>query len=275
MNITHCSGPLIMGILNVTPDSFSDGGQYNNLQAAVNQGKQMIDEGADIIDIGGESTHPGSDRVDVEKQIERVVHIINAISETKPEHVKLSIDTTRSKVAEAALDAGAQVVNDISGGNDDPEIIALCAEKGCPYIIMHMLGRPETMQNDPKYDDVVSEIKSFLEGRIEQCIKANISENNIIIDPGIGFGKTREHNWTLLKNLKSFVDTGHTVLLGTSRKRFMGTVCTVNTPSELIGATTATTALGVQAGVKIFRVHDVKPNRQAADVAWAILNQSS
>ncbi|MCZ6803756.1 MAG: dihydropteroate synthase [Proteobacteria bacterium] len=275
MNITHRNGPLIMGILNVTPDSFSDGGQYNNLQAAVNQGKQMIDEGADIIDVGGESTRPGSDRVDVEEQIERVVHIINAISETKPGHVELSIDTTRSKVAEAALDAGAQMVNDVSGGNDDPDIINLCAEKACPYIIMHRLGTPETMQNDPRYDDVVSEIKSFLEGRIEQCLCAGITENNIIIDPGIGFGKTREHNWTLLKNLKSFVDTGHTVLLGTSRKRFMGTVCTVNTPSELIGATTATTALGVQAGVKIFRVHDVEPNRQAADVAWAILNQSN
>jgi len=275
MNITHRNGPLIMGILNVTPDSFSDGGQYNNLQAAVNHGKQMIDEGADFIDIGGESTRPGSERVCVEEQIDRVVHIIKRISETKPEHVGLSIDTTRSKVAEAALDAGAQFVNDVSGGNDDPEIITLCADKRCPYIIMHMLGTPETMQNDPRYDDVVSDIKSFLVGRIEQCIKAGIAENNIIIDPGIGFGKTQKHNWTLLNNLKSFVDIGHTVLLGTSRKRFMGTICTVNTPSELIGATTATTALGVQAGVKIFRVHDVKPNRQAADVAWEILSQSS
>ena len=274
MNITDRDAPLIMGILNVTPDSFSDGGQFNNLDAAVNHGKQMIDEGADFIDIGGESTRPGSERVSVEEQIERVVHIIKAISETKPEHVEISIDTTRSKVAEAALFAGAQIVNDVSGGNDDPEIIKLCADKQCPYIIMHMLGSPGTMQHDPVYGDIVSEIKLFIETRASDCIRAGIDENNIVIDPGIGFGKTREHNLTLLNNLKAFVDTGHPVLLGTSRKRFMGTICQVNTPSELIGATTATTALGVQAGVKIFRVHDVKPNRQAADVVWKLLNQS-
>lgn len=272
MSILHRDGPLIMGILNATPDSFSDGGQFNNVEAAVHQGKKMIDEGADIIDIGGESTRPGSERVSVEEQIERVVHIINAISETKPAHVEISIDTTRSKVAEAALSSGASIVNDVSGGNDDPEIIKLCADKKCPYIIMHMLGSPETMQSDPVYDGVVSDIKIFLETRIEDCIKAGIDRNNIIIDPGIGFGKTREHNLTLLKNLNSFVNTGSPVLLGTSRKRFMGSICPVNTADELIGATAATTALGVNAGVKIFRVHDVKPNRQAADVAWAILN---
>ncbi len=261
-----------MGILNVTPDSFSDGGQYNNLEAAVNHGKKMIDEGADIIDIGGESTRPGSERISIEEQIERVVHIVKAISETKPGHVQISIDTTRSKVAEAALDAGASIVNDVSGGNDDPEIINLCADKNCPYIIMHMLGTPETMQNKPAYNDVVSEIKHFLESRVEDCIKAGVDKDNIVIDPGIGFGKTKEHNLMLLNNLNAFVKTGYTVLLGTSRKRFMGSICTVNTADELIGSTAATTALGVQAGVKMFRVHDVKPNRQAADVAWAILN---
>lgn len=275
MSILQRAGPLIMGILNATPDSFSDGGQFNNIEAAINHGKRMIDEGADIIDIGGESTRPGSERVSVEDQIERVVPIINAISETLPDHVEISIDTTRSKVAEAALNSGATIVNDVSGGNDDPEIIDLCADKKCPYIIMHMLGSPETMQSDPVYSNVVSEIKVFLESRIEDCIKAGIDKNNIVIDPGIGFGKTREHNLTLLKNLKSFVDTEHSVLLGTSRKRFMGSICPVNTAEELIGATAATTALGVHAGVKIFRVHDVKPNRQAADVAWSILNQTS
>jgi dihydropteroate synthase len=272
MNIINKETPLIMGILNVTPDSFSDGGQFNNIEAAVNHGKQMIDEGADIIDIGGESTRPGSERVSVEEQIERVVHIIKALSETIPEHVQISIDTTRSKVAEAALDAGAHIVNDVSGGNDDPEIIGLTADRKCPYIIMHMQGTPETMQHDPSYNDVVSDIKFFLETRVTDCIKAGIDEKNITIDPGIGFGKTRDHNLILLNNLKSFVDTGYPVLLGTSRKRFMGTICTVNSADELIGATTATTALGVRVGVKMFRVHDVKPNRQAADVAWAILN---
>jgi dihydropteroate synthase len=272
MSILRKKGPLIMGILNVTPDSFSDGGQFNNIKAAINQGKKMIDEGADIIDIGGESTRPGSERISVAEQIERVVHIIKAISETIPEHVQISIDTTRSKVAEAALNSGAKIVNDVSGGNDDREIITLCAEKKCPYVIMHMQGSPETMQHNPAYDDVISNIKYFLETRVNDCIKAGIDGDNIVIDPGIGFGKTREHNLTILKNLKIFVETGYSVLLGTSRKRFMGSICTVNTAGELIGATTATTALGVQAGVKIFRVHDVKPNRQAADVAWTILN---
>ncbi len=272
MSMLNKETPLIMGILNVTPDSFSDGGRFTNIELAVNHGKQMIDEGADIIDIGGESTRPGAERVSIEDQIERVVHIIEAISETIPQHVQISIDTTRSKVAEAALNAGAHIVNDVSGGNDDPEIINLCADRNCPYIIMHMQGSPETMQNDPTYDDVVADIKLFLENRIGDCIKAGIDKKNIVIDPGIGFGKTREHNLTLLKNLNVFVNTGYSVLLGTSRKRFMGSICTVNSPNELIGATTATTALGVQAGVKIFRVHDVKVNRQAADVAWAILN---
>lgn len=274
MSILHRDGPLIMGILNVTPDSFSDGGQFNNIEAAIHHGKRLIDEGADIIDIGGESTRPGSDRVSVKDQIERVVPIINAISETLPDHVEISIDTTRAKVAEAALSSGATIVNDVSGGNDDPEIINLCADKKCPYIIMHMQGSPETMQNDPSYDDVVSDIKLFLETRVSDCIKAGVDEKNIVIDPGIGFGKTREHNLTLLKNLKVFSDTDYHVLLGTSRKRFMGSICTVNSADELIGATTATTALGVKAGVKMFRVHDVKPNRQAADVAWAILNST-
>ena len=272
MSILHRDGPLIMGILNVTPDSFSDGGQFNNIAAAINHGKRMIDEGADIIDIGGESTRPGSKRVSVEEQIKRVVPIINAISETLPGHVEISIDTTQSKVADAALSAGASIVNDVSGGNDDAEILKLCADKKCPYILMHMLGSPETMQSDPVYNDVVSDIKLFLEARAEDCVKAGIDKDNIVIDPGIGFGKTREHNLVLLKNLQLFVDTEYSVLLGTSRKRFMGSICSVNTAEELIGATAATTTLGVQAGVKIFRVHDVKPNRQAADVAWAISN---
>jgi dihydropteroate synthase len=187
--------------------------------------------------------------------------------------VQISIDTTHSKVAEAALNVGAEIVNDISGGSDDPEIIQLCADRKCPYIIMHMQGTPETMQNNPTYDDVVSEIILFLKMRAGECIKAGIDENNIIIDPGIGFGKTEKHNLLLLKNLQIFVSTGYPVLLGASRKRFMGTICKVDIPSELMGATTATTVLGVDAGVKIFRVHDVKPNRQAADTAWAILNQ--
>ena len=273
MNNSSKSKPKIMGILNVTPDSFSDGGQFDSLDAAVEQGKRMINEGADIIDIGGESTRPGSKRISSEEQIERVAHIIKAISETKPKNVQISIDTTKASVADAAINAGAEIVNDVSGGNDDPEIIELCADKKCPYIIMHMQGTPETMQNNPTYNNVVSDILFFLQIRADKCIKAGIDKNNIIIDPGIGFGKTSEHNLTLLNNLNIFVNTGYSVLLGASRKRFMGEICNVNQPLELIGATTATTTIGVLAGVQIFRVHDVMQNRQAADTAWVILNQ--
>ena len=272
MNNSSKSKPKIMGILNVTPDSFSDGGQFDSLDAAVEQGKRLINEGANIIDIGGESTRPGSIRVSSEEQIERVVHIIKAINETKPKNVQISIDTTRSDVAEAALNLGAEIVNDVSGGNDDPEIIQLCDDRKCSYIIMHMQGTPETMQNNPTYNNVVSEILFFLETKAEKYIKAGINEDKIIIDPGIGFGKTSTHNLTLLNNLNIFVNSGYSVLLGASRKRFMGDICNVDTPLELIGATTATTVLGIQAGVEIFRVHDVKENRQAADTAWAILN---
>lgn len=272
MSIFNREGPLIMGILNVTPDSFSDGGKFTELADAINHGKQMIDEGADIIDIGGESTRPGSQRVSAAEQIARVVHIIEGISDNLPEHVSISIDTTRAEVAEAALNAGASIVNDVSGGNDDPAIIELCADKACPYIIMHMQGTPETMQDNPTYDDVVADIESFLVTRAEQCLKKGIAKNNLCIDPGIGFGKTRDHNLMLLNNLDKYVATGYPVLLGTSRKRFMGTICSVNSPEELVGATTATTTLGVMKGVKLFRVHDIKPNRQAADLAWAIMN---
>lgn len=261
-----------MGILNVTPDSFSDGGKYSSTESAISHAKQMIDEGADIIDIGGESTRPGSKRVAANEQIQRVAHIIAAIRETLPEQVSISIDTTRAKVAAAALNAGAVIVNDVSGGNDDPAMIDLCADAKCAYIIMHMQGSPETMQDDPGYDDVTEDIRAFLVARAETCEKKGIDKQQLCIDPGIGFGKTREHNLRLLNQLHRFVDTGYPVLLGASRKRFMGTICQVNSAEELVGATTATTSLGVLAGVKLFRVHDVKPNRQAADVASAIAN---
>jgi len=271
MSSSQKNKPKIMGILNVTPDSFSDGGQFDNLDAAISQGKKMINEGADIIDIGGESTRPGSKRISSNQQIERVAHIIKAISETKPKNIQISIDTTLSSVAEAALNAGAEIVNDVSGGNNDPEIIRLCADRQCPYIVMHMQGTPETMQNNPTYKDVVSEVLHFLQTRSEECLKAGINKDNIIIDPGIGFGKTSEHNLKLLNNLNILVNSGYSVLLGASRKRFMGEICNVERPLELVGATTATTVLGVLAGVKIFRVHDVMPNRQAVDTTWTIL----
>jgi len=266
------SRPLIMGILNVTPDSFSDGGMFRQADAAVKHALQMIEEGADIIDVGGESTRPGSNRVSASEQINRVLAVIKALKAELPENALISIDTTLSLVAREALEAGAMIINDISAGRDDPAMFPLAAEKQCPIILMHMQGTPETMQVNPVYEDVVEEIRSFLVERAQAATDAGIKKENIILDPGIGFGKTREHNLELMAGLHRFVATGFPVLLGTSRKRFIGTLCGSAAPDQLTGATCATTALGVAAGVKLFRVHDVRENRQAADVAWTILN---
>lgn len=268
------SRPIFMGILNVTPDSFSDGGQYQNVDAAIKHALQMVEEGVDIIDVGGESTRPGSQRISAEEQLKRVLPVIQGLRKAIPQKILISIDTTLSGVAMAALDAGASVINDISAGRDEPEIFEFAAQKQCPYILMHMQGSPGNMQDNPVYGDVVEEIRSFLIERAQVATNAGIKKENIIIDPGIGFGKTKEHNLKLMGNLHRFVDTDYPVLLGTSRKRFMGSICAGAAPDELIGATCATTALGVATGVKIFRVHDVRENRQAADVAWTILNNS-
>ena len=262
--------PFIMGILNVTPDSFSDGGRYLAHEHALAKAEEMVREGADIIDVGGESTRPGSAPVTVQDQLQRVLPVIETLRRRLPEHCLLSIDTTHSEVARAALDAGANMINDISAGRNDPALFALAAERAVPIIIMHMQGTPKTMQNDPRYESVVDEVLSFLLRRAAVAESSGIRAENIVIDPGIGFGKRRDDNLLLMAALKRFVDSGYPVLLGTSRKRFMGSVCNVTEPSELVAATTATTALGVMAGVRIFRVHDVRENRQAADVAYAI-----
>lgn len=268
------SRPLIMGILNVTPDSFSDGGLYQDINVAVEHAMGMVQQGADIIDIGGESTRPGSERVNAGKQIERTAKIIKTLHEILPEEIAISIDTTLSEVAQAGLNAGATIINDISAGRDAPGIMKLAAEKNCPYIMMHMQGSPQTMQVNPTYNDVVQEIISFLQERASYAQSEGIKKENIIIDPGIGFGKTQQHNLEIMRNLDKFVTTGFPVLLGTSRKRFMREICKSDSPDQLLGATCATTVLGVQAGIKIFRVHDVRANRQAADIAWSIKNNS-
>ncbi|MGH6634890.1 MAG: dihydropteroate synthase [Gammaproteobacteria bacterium] len=263
-------GPLIMGILNVTPDSFSEGGRYASPKPAISHALEMAKEGADLIDVGGESTRPGSERVPAFEQRQRVVPVIEGLRQALPDEVGISIDTTLGEVAEAALDAGAEMINDISAGRDDASILALAAQRQVPICLMHMQGTPSTMQQDPQYGDVVDEIRAFLLERADSAIAAGIPREHIIIDPGIGFGKTREHNLTLLKNLPRFVGSGYPVLLGASRKRFMGAICNESQPSSLVGATCASTAIGIAAGVRIFRVHDVAMNRQAADVAWAI-----
>jgi dihydropteroate synthase len=270
MNFKDSKKPLIMGILNVTPDSFSDGGNYHHVDAAVQQAGQMLAEGADIIDIGGESTRPGSDPVSSEEQIQRVIPVILAIRKQLADNILISIDTTLSTVAEAALNAGADLVNDVSAGQNNTGMLPLAAKNAVPIILMHSQGTPKTMQDNPYYDDVVTEVLDFLKSRIAAALAVGIAKDNILIDPGIGFGKRKQDNLALLANLDRFVALGYPVLLGTSRKRFMGSICDVTKPSDLVTATAVTTALGVMAGVTVFRVHDVKANRQAANVAWAI-----
>jgi len=260
--------PLIMGILNITPDSFSDGGKFTAIDAALAQAERMLIDGAGIIDIGGESTRPGSDPVDSAEQIRRVVPVITAIRQRND--IPISIDTTCSIVAKAALDAGATLINDVSAGLDDPAILTLAAQTKTPIILMHSTGTPKTMQDNPHYEDVVAEVLTALKQRIDAALDAGVPRQHIAIDPGIGFGKRKQDNLDLLAHLDAFVALEHAVLLGTSRKRFMGSLCDVSEPSELVTATAVTTALGVMAGVQMFRVHDVKENRQALDVAWAI-----
>lgn len=262
-----------MGILNVTPDSFSDGGQFLQRDAAVAHARRMVADGASIIDIGGESTRPGAGVVSKQDQLARVIPVIEGLRDVIEGGVRLSIDAREPTVAERAIAAGASMINDISGG-ENREVLAVAAEHGVPIVLMHMQGTPQTMQHEPVYSDVVAEISEFLSERAERAIAAGVGRDDVIIDPGIGFGKTKAHNLEILWRLNDFVSIGYPVLLGTSRKRFMGAICRETVASELIGATCATTVLGVQAGVRIFRVHDVRENRQAMEVALAALREA-
>lgn len=262
--------PRLMGIVNVTPDSFSDGGEFYGHRVAIEHALHMVEEGADIIDIGGESTRPGSKSVSADEQKRRVLGVIEELRKELPDQIEISIDTTLSEVARDALTAGATILNDVSAGSDTG-MFELAAEHKVPIIIMHMQGSPATMQDKPSYRDVVSEVKAYLLERAAQAQSVGVDAKQIIIDPGIGFGKNRQHNLELMANLNALVETGYQVLLGASRKRFMGAICDVKDFHELVGATCATTTLAVVAGVDIMRVHDVKPNRQALDVTWAVL----
>ena len=263
--------PRIMGILNVTPDSFSDGGAYPSTDRALARALEMVEEGATLIDIGGESTRPGADRVDAAEQKRRILDVVEQVSGTVPGEVLVSVDTTLSEVARAALDAGADMVNDVSAGRDDPEILSLVAERGVPYCLMHMQGTPKTMQDDPQYSDVVKEVREFLAERAEAVEQAGVESKNIIVDPGIGFGKRTEHNLQLIAQLNKIVELGYPVLLGTSRKRFMGEISGASDPGQRVPATVVTTGWGLCAGARIFRVHDVWQNRQALDLTQALL----
>jgi len=264
------SRPLLMGILNLTPDSFSDGGRYATTADAVAQALAMVQEGADIIDVGGESTRPGARRVDATEQKRRVLEVVQQLHRRLGPEMPVSIDTTLSEVAAAAIEHGASIVNDISAGRDDPDMLKLVADTGAYLVLMHMQGTPETMQIEPVYEDVVGEVEAFLRQRAGAALAAGVRRDRLILDPGIGFGKTREHNLLLLQALSRLCALGYPLLIGVSRKRFMGSICKVQSPHELTAATCACTALGVLAGAAIFRVHDVAENRQAADVAAAI-----
>ena len=282
--------PRIMGILNLTPDSFSDGGLYTDPDQAVRHGLAMAGQGADIIDAGGESTRPGAGRIDVGEQVRRVVPVIRALREQLDlayPGVQISIDTTRVDVARAAVDAGATIVNDVSAGGEDEQMLGFAAERGLPIVLMHMLGKPATMQDEPTYADVVAEVKDFLLARAGAALDAGVDRQRVVLDPGIGFGKTTEQNLTLLRSIGEFVATGYPVLVGASRKRFIGAIeaqagsagdidqagGSTPTGDSRIGGTCAVSAHCVSAGVALLRVHDVAPNRQAALLAKAISSE--
>ena len=266
-------GPVVVGILNVTPDSFSDGGDFLDPEAAAVHAATMLDEGAGIIDVGGESTRPGSDPVSQEEEVRRVVPVIERILASRPEAV-ISVDTYRSKTAAAALGAGARIVNDVTALRGDPRMASIVADARCPVILMHMQGEPKTMQMEPHYEDVVGEVKAFLGLKAENAIAAGVSQENIIVDPGIGFGKNFNHNLVLLRNLEVIVDLGFPVLVGASRKTFIGKITGAEDAGERVFGTVATTVLAYEKGVTLLRVHDVRANREALAVADAVLHAS-
>lgn len=260
--------PCIMGIVNVTPDSFSDGGRFLAPENAVAQGLRLVHEGAAVLDIGGESTRPGSDPVSETEELRRVLPVVEALVERVG--APISLDTTKADVARRALAAGAALINDVSALRGDPAMVDVVAASGAAVCLMHMQGMPRTMQDNPHYDDVVDEVLAFLEQRMAFAVARGVREEQIILDPGIGFGKTVEHNLTLLRHLDRLVGLGRPVLLGASRKRFLGAILGAEPAQRAIG-TVATTVAGLLSGAHIFRVHDVKPNFEAMRVALAIL----
>ena len=260
---------LIMGILNVTPDSFSDGGQFLKVENAFTHSVKMIEEGADIIDIGGESTKPFADPVSTDEELSRVIPVIEKIRSEYD--ILISIDTTKSKVAEEAITAGANIINDVSAMEIDENMLQVAKNYNSPIVMMHMKGIPKNMQNNPTYDHLITEIKDYLSSRVKCAINAGIDKKNIIIDPGIGFGKSVEHNFEIINNLDSFVELGFPVLLGASRKSFIGLTLDVEEKDRLEGSIAAN-VIGLQKGAKIFRVHDVLAAKKSLIIANKIFN---
>ncbi len=261
------SPAVVMGILNVTPDSFSDGGRYLQPEQAAARAREMLEQGAGILDVGAESTRPGAERIAPSEQIRRLDGVLQPVIEAG---VPVSIDTTRVRVAEWALQAGACLLNDVSAGRDEPEMLDLAAEWDVPIVLMHMLGQPADMQNDPRYLDVLEDVAGFLARRVEAAVKAGIPAGRCILDPGIGFGKTLADNLKLLARMDRFVQTGQPVLLGPSRKRFIAELTGPVAPERRVGGTIAACLAARAAGVRLFRVHDVGPVCQSLRVAEAI-----
>ena len=245
----------LMGILNVTPDSFSDGGKFNTKQSALSQAKYMIEHGADIIDIGGQSTRPGAEEISVAEELKRVIGIIEAIRQQST--IPISIDTTRAEIAENAIAAGADIINDISGGTFDPEMFKVTARLEVPIIMMHMRGNPQTMQQMTNYQDLVPDIIDFLRIQIDKAIAFGVDSSKIIIDPGIGFAKTFEQNIELLRRLSEFKSLGVPILIGTSRKSFIGKIIQQQDPQKRAWGTAATCCSAIISGADILRIHDV------------------
>jgi dihydropteroate synthase len=262
---------LVMGIVNVTPDSFSDGGVFASVDDAVAHGARLVDEGADLVDVGGESTRPGSDPIAVDEELLRVVPVIEGLVKARP-GTPLSVDTRKPEVASAALDAGASVVNDIAGGRNSA-LLETVSRTGAGVVLMHMLGEPKTMQDDPRYDDVVAEVHEFLRERIEAAVFAGIPEERICIDPGIGFGKTVDHNLALLRAVPALRMLGAAVMVGASRKGFIGTLTGVEDPAARLEGSLAVAVLAAAHGADLVRVHDVEATVRALKVADAVVRE--
>ena len=261
----------IMGIVNVTPDSFSDGGEFLDADRAIAHGRELADEGADVLDIGGESTRPGAEAVDAEEELRRVAPVVGALA--ADQGPALSIDTSKVAVAEAALGAGASMVNDVTALRSEPELAALCAERDCEVVLMHMLGDPRTMQENPTYEDVVDDVKAFLAERIEFATAQGIDEERIWIDPGIGFGKTVEHNLELHRRLDELAELGRPIAFGSSRKSFIGKL-TGAPVDQRLGGTIASNVIAFANGARMLRAHDVGPLRQALTIAESLFDPS-
>jgi dihydropteroate synthase len=262
----------VMGIVNVTPDSFSDGGLFLDSERAIKHGRELAAQGAEILDVGGESTRPGAAAVRAGEELARVGPVIEALAAGSGAGAEVSVDTSKLQVAQAALDAGARIVNDVTALRADREIAGLCADRAAQLVLMHMQGTPRTMQRQPTYDDVVDDVRSFLEQRMELAVREGLSERRIWLDPGIGFGKTVEHNLELLRRVGELRELGRPIVIGTSRKSFIGEL-TGRDVDQRLGGTIASNVLALEAGAQIFRVHDVAEARQALAVAEAILGR--